>query len=213
MELDEIVPFVCPVYNALPNDHSREAPFSLMFGRDPRLPLNDFLRPKLRYLGNNETIISIEAMKKIYKLAAQNLKIARERMNKNKQQTHPTKIEVGALIMVKKHDKKLFEPQYEGYYRVIKIRGNRLDIMPIIPQKTIHIKHAKPIIPVDRVVQEMPDYTTYGRKAQYDLNTIKLPDLNWTLSTHVNMFTMLTTTISDTMSNNITTMTTSSMIK
>ena len=47
MEWDEIVPFVCSVYNALPNEHSREAPFFLMFGRDPRLPLNDFLRPKL----------------------------------------------------------------------------------------------------------------------------------------------------------------------
>ena len=80
-------------------------------------------------------------MNKIYKLAAKNLKMARERMNKNKQQVHPTKIEVGALIMVKKHDKKLFEPRYEGYYRVVKIRGNQLDIIPIEggPQKTIHI--------------------------------------------------------------------------
>ena len=215
MEWDEIVPFVCSVYNALPNEHSREAPFFLMFGRDPRLPLNDFLRPKLRYLGNNETIISLEAMKKIYKLAAKNLKMARERMNKNKQQAHPTKIEVGALIMVKKHDKKLFEPRYEGYYRVVKIRGNQLDIIPIEggPQKTIHIKHAKPIIPVDRVIQEMPDYTTYGRKAKYDLNTDKLPDLNWSLSTHVNTFTLPTTTVSDTMSNNTTTTTTSSTIR
>ena len=65
MEWDEIVPFVFSVYNALPNEHSREAPFFLMFGRDPRLPLNDFLRPKLRYLGNDEVIISLEAMKKI----------------------------------------------------------------------------------------------------------------------------------------------------
>ena len=215
MEWDEIVPFVCSVYNALPNEHSREAPFFLMFGRDPRLPLNDFLRLKLRYLGNNETIISLEAMKKIYKLAAKNLKMARERMNKNKQQARPTKIEVGALIMVKKHDKKLFEPRYEGCYRVVKMRGNQLDIIPIEggPQKTIHIKHAKPIIPVDRVIQEKPDYTTYGRKAKYDLNTDKLPDLNWSLSTHVNTFTLPTTTVSDTMSNNTTTMTTSSTIR
>ena len=117
--------------------------------------------------------------------------------------------------MVKKHDKKLFEPRYEGYYRVVKIRGNQLDIIPIEggPQKTIHIKHAKPIIPVDRVMQEMPDYTTYGRKAKYDLNTDKLPDLNWSLSTYVNTFTMPTTTVSDTMSSNVTTMTTSSTIR
>ena len=213
MEWDEIVPFVCSVYNALPNEHSREAPFFLMFGRDPRLPLNDFLRPKLRYLGNDEVIISLEAMKKIYKLAAQNLKLARERMNKKKQQTKPTKLETGALIMIKRHDKKMFEPRYEGYYRIVKIRGNQLDIMPIEggPQKTIHIKHAKPIIPVDRVMQSLPDYTNYGRKSRYNINVDELPDLNWSLSTIVNTFTTPTTTISDIVSGSSTTTTTSSM--
>ena len=35
MEWDEVVSFVCAVYNFLPNEHSREAPFFLMFGRDP----------------------------------------------------------------------------------------------------------------------------------------------------------------------------------
>ena len=77
LEWDEIVTFVCAVYNFLPNEHSREAPFFLMYGRDPRIPLNEFLRPRLRYLGNNETIISLEALKDIYQIAAHNLKIAR----------------------------------------------------------------------------------------------------------------------------------------
>ena len=76
MEWDEVVPFVCAVYNFLPNEHSREAPFFLMFGRDPRLPLNEYLKPRLLYLGNDETIISLEAMKDIYTMAAHNLKLA-----------------------------------------------------------------------------------------------------------------------------------------
>ena len=76
MEWDEVVPFVCAVYNFLPNEHSREAPFFLMFGRDPRLPLNEYLKPRLCYLGNDETIISLETMKDIYTMAAHNLKLA-----------------------------------------------------------------------------------------------------------------------------------------
>ena len=75
LEWDEIVTFVCAVYNFLPNEHSREAPFFLMYGRDPRIPLNEFLRPRLRYLGNNETIILLEALKDIYQIAAHNLKL------------------------------------------------------------------------------------------------------------------------------------------
>ena len=76
LEWDEIVTFVCAVYNFLPNEHSRETPFFLMFGRDPRIPLNEFLRPRLRYLGNDETIISLETLKDIYQIAAHNLKLA-----------------------------------------------------------------------------------------------------------------------------------------
>ena len=33
--------------NFFPNEHSRESPFFLMFGRDPLLPLTKLLRPKL----------------------------------------------------------------------------------------------------------------------------------------------------------------------
>ena len=76
MEWDEVVTFVCAVYNFFSNEHSREAPFFLMFGRDPRLPLNEYLKPRLCYLGNDETIISLEAMKDIYTMAAHNLKLA-----------------------------------------------------------------------------------------------------------------------------------------
>ena len=50
-----------------------------MFGRDPILPLNTLLEPKVRYLGNDINILSLEAMKKMLKIAATNLKLARER--------------------------------------------------------------------------------------------------------------------------------------
>ena len=49
-----------------------------MFGRDPVLPLNTLLEPKLQYLGNDINILSLEAMKNMYEIAATNLKIARE---------------------------------------------------------------------------------------------------------------------------------------
>ena len=48
-----------------------------MFGRDPVLPLNTLLRPKMRYLGNDINILSLEAMKNMFENAAMNLKLAR----------------------------------------------------------------------------------------------------------------------------------------
>ena len=47
VEWDALVPLACATYNFIPNEHSKESPFFLMFGRDPVLPLNTLLEPKL----------------------------------------------------------------------------------------------------------------------------------------------------------------------
>ena len=51
IEWDALIPLACAAYNFIPNEHSKESPFFLMFGRDPVLPLNTLLELKLRYLG------------------------------------------------------------------------------------------------------------------------------------------------------------------
>ena len=50
-----------------------------MFVRDPVLPLNTLLGPKMRYLGNDLNILSLEATKSMFDIAATNLKMARKR--------------------------------------------------------------------------------------------------------------------------------------
>ena len=50
-----------------------------MFSRDPILPLNTLLKPKIRYMGTDINIISLEAMKNLYEIAATNLKLAWEK--------------------------------------------------------------------------------------------------------------------------------------
>ena len=49
-----------------------------MFGRDPVLPLNTLLEPKVRYLGN-DNILSLETMKNMLEITATDLKLARDR--------------------------------------------------------------------------------------------------------------------------------------
>ena len=71
-----LVPLVCATYNFIPNEHSKESPFFLMFGRDPILPLNTLLGPKMRNLGNDVIILLLEAMRNIFEIATTNLKMA-----------------------------------------------------------------------------------------------------------------------------------------
>ena len=74
IEWDDVIPLACVAYNFLPNEHSKESPFFLMFGRDTILPLNKLLQPQVWYLGNDENILSMQALKNIYEVVAQNLK-------------------------------------------------------------------------------------------------------------------------------------------
>ena len=76
LEWDDLVPLACAAYNFIPNEHSKESPFFLMFRRDPVLPLNTLLEPKVRYLGNDINILSLDAMKNMFEVAATNLKLA-----------------------------------------------------------------------------------------------------------------------------------------
>ena len=76
LEWDVLIPLACAAYNFIPNEHSKESPFFLMFGRDHGLHLNTLLAPKMRYLGNDIKILSFEAMKNMSEISATNLKMA-----------------------------------------------------------------------------------------------------------------------------------------
>ena len=76
LEWDVLVPLACAAYNFIPNEHLKESPFFLMFGRDPVLPLNTLLGPKMKYLGNNINVLSLEAMKNMFEIAGTNLKLS-----------------------------------------------------------------------------------------------------------------------------------------
>ena len=50
-----------------------------MFGRDPRLLLAELFQHRLRYLGNDETVLSLQALWNMYLIIAENLCKARQK--------------------------------------------------------------------------------------------------------------------------------------
>ena len=115
LERDVLIPLACAVYNFMPNEHSKESLFLLMFGRNPVLPLNTLLGPKMRYFGNDINILSLESMKNMFEIAATNLKIARE-MGDPENNSLPTKLQPGDTVLVQNHIKGPFDPKYVGDY-------------------------------------------------------------------------------------------------
>ena len=183
LEWDDLVPLACAAYNFIPNEHSKESPFFLMFGRDPVLPLNTLLEPKIRYMGNDINILSLEAMKNLYEIAATNLKLAREKGDPQEQPLS-TKLQPGDMVLIQNHVKGPFDPKYIGDYRVISLKGNQVEIQPAVggPTEMKHIKHVKHILPADKYIDQLPDYSGFGRKTTLRINPSQIPDLHWKLA-------------------------------
>ena len=183
LEWDVLIPLACAAYNFIPNEHSKESPFFLMFGRDPVLPLNTLLGPKMRYLGNNINILSLEGMRNMFKIAATNLKIAREKGDPENNPL-PTKLQPRDTVLAQNHTKGPFDPKYVGDYRVVAIKGNQIEVRPSIggPTEMKHVKHVKYILPADQYIKQIPDYSAFGRKTTLRLNPDRIPDLHWSLA-------------------------------
>ena len=155
LEWDVLIPLACAAYNFIPNGHSKESPFFLMLGRDPVLPLNTLLGPKMRYLGNDINILSLEALKNMFEIAATNLKIARKKGNPENN-SFPTKLQPGDTLLVQNHTKGPFDLKYVGDYRVVAIKGNQVEVQPSIrgPTEMKHVKHIKYILPADWYIKQ-----------------------------------------------------------
>ena len=183
LEWDDLLPLACTAYNFMPNEHSKESPFFLMFGRDPVLPLNTLLEPKIRDMGTDINIISLESMKNLYEIVATNLKLAHEKGDLQ-EQPPPTKLQPGDTVLIQNHTRGPFEPKYIGDYRVVSLKGNQVEIQPAIGGSTEikHIKHVKYVLPADKYINQLLNYSWFGRKTTLRINPDQIPDLHWKLA-------------------------------
>ena len=157
-----------------------------MYGRDPLLSLNKLLQPKVRYLGNDENILSLEALKNIYQLVVTNLKLAHEKRQPN---VHlDPKLKEGDLVLVKDHTAKAFQQRFKGNYRVVSQKGNQVEIRPAEGRGTtkFHMTDIKKITFVDQAISQSPDYNKLEHLTKLRLNPKNIPDLDWQLASELN---------------------------
>ena len=147
-----------------------------MFGREAKIPLNTMLQSQIRYLGNDENILSIQTLKNMYQLVAENLQKARKRMAPASfPQT--SKLKTEDSVMIKDHTAGPFDPVYKGNYPMVAIKGK---------SQMVHITDVKYILPADNIIAKLPDYNKFGCKTKLRLNPQNVPDLNWELATTAN---------------------------
>ena len=139
-----------------------------------------------KYLGNEEGLLNIELMRKLYHVIAYNLAKSRATQDGNKyakEHYHPRPkvLEPGRNVLVRDHDSKVFKPKYLDYC-VVKMAGKKQVIVKDnhSHETKVHRRDLK-VIDSDTNVAEM-----YGelrkegkRDAQHYMPVKQIPDLNW----------------------------------
>ena len=100
----------------------------------------------------------------------------------------PPAYTVGDMVLLRNHTKTGVEPRFKGYFRVVSIKGNQIQVMPINGKESqwAHITDVKYVLPADRIIDHLPTVTETRRPATLNIHPNKEPDLNWKLATSLN---------------------------
>ena len=114
-----------------------------------------------------------------------NLKIAREKRQPSL--VVDSKLKEGDLVLIKNHTAKAFQLRFKGNFRVIKQKGNQVEIKPAEGGETtkVHVTDIKKVIPADHISTQLPDYNKLGRLTKLTLNPKNIPDLDWQLASEL----------------------------
>ena len=163
-EWDDITPLATASYNWLPNQHSRESPFFIMFGRDALTNLQHLIKPKLRYMGTSELILDLKLMSNIYQVQIHNLKMARQWVIEDQKPVRNPNINTGDLVLVKDYTSKTFMPKYKAEFCVIRVLGNKVEVKDNSGKMSWYqISNVKKTDMVTELICQLPDYNAFGR--------------------------------------------------
>ena len=180
IEWDDLIPLAVSSYNFFPCQSSKESPFVLMFGRDPITPIAKLLEPKLRFYGEKGVSLRMDTLRKLYTVAAENIRRAREKHPR--QDTAAPRFQVNDLVLVKDPDSAVFEPRYLPNYRIIAIHGkNRIEVQDEKGHKSVRQSgHVKPCHPAAKVCHQLPPrevYEQYGRTSKLLIHPKDVPHI------------------------------------
>ena len=129
-------------------------------------------------MGTDECILSLEALTEIYHLVAENLKMAREKLDKNVKISQP-KFTVGDLVLLRNHTGKPLEPRFKGCFRVLAIKGNQVQLKSLQRGDTrwAHIKDVKCVLPAEAIIAQIPDFDGLGQPSTLNTHPNRQVDL------------------------------------
>ena len=153
------------------NDSSKFSPFFLVYNRDVVLPIDNILKPRRKYVGEEQHKIALQQQHKLFTLVHNHMKRAKKRQAKYADRgSKPVDFQVGDPVYYKRHQRRnKLEGKWQPYYRVVEktspvtyVIRNQLDGVAV----KVHAEHLR----LARVEEwEIPtnDSKTPYRRAAY----------------------------------------------
>ena len=123
--MDQVLDQILFAYRCCPYTSTGEAPYTLVYARDPPLPIHNLINIMEPYKGDNELGKRTEQFRVSLSMATKWLSKMRERQKRhylNRRSTHPFK--VGDLVLLKKHQGDKMDLKWVPNYRVIKLTSS-----------------------------------------------------------------------------------------
>ena len=149
-----------------------------MFGRDA---LTQLTKPNLRYMGKEDLILDLKLMSNIFQTQIHNLRMAREHVIEGQQPVTKPDITIGDLVLVRDHTSKCFMPKYKVDFCIVHIMGNKVEVKDNNGKLSwYHISDIKKTDMVTKLIYQLTDVDTFGRKGRLSFDPEHVQDLEWT---------------------------------
>ena len=119
---DQVLDQILFSYRCCPHTSTSEAPYMLVYNRDPPIPIHKLIKIVEPYMGENTLGQRIEQSRVSLLIVAKMLEMMRanqKRYYQNRTSTHTFK--VGDLVLLRKHNIDKLELKFEPNYRIIKL--------------------------------------------------------------------------------------------
>lgn len=118
---DDYIPHVLGAYRVGISDTTQHSPFFLLYGRDPVLPLDNLLRPRRKYLGEDYTQVTLERQHETYLRVKRNLRKARQRQKRyHDRKAVEVEYKVGdAVYLFNNQKSSKLEAKWKTHYRIL----------------------------------------------------------------------------------------------
>ncbi len=120
------IPALLMAYRTSVNETTRFTPYFLLYGRDPILPMDTLLEPKLKYMGDEYVPTMLERLHKAYTVTKDNMQEARDKNKRYHDEKAVTKTFVSGDAVYFHHTASKVDTSYKlntvwrPYYRIVK---------------------------------------------------------------------------------------------